>query len=57
LRLLSRGLSNKEIATELDVSETTTKWFVKNILEKLGVSDRTAAVTAAIERGILHTTP
>jgi len=56
LRLLSRGLSNKEIATELDVSETTTKWFVKNIFEKLGVSDRTAAVTAAIERGILHTT-
>jgi two-component system NarL family response regulator len=56
LRLLARGLSNKEIATELDVSETTTKWFVKNILEKLGVNDRTAAVTAAIERGILHTT-
>ena len=54
LKLLPRGLSNKEIAARLDVSETTAKWFVKNILQKLGVSDRTAAVTAALERGILH---
>jgi two-component system NarL family response regulator len=54
LRLLPRGLSNKEIAAQLDVSETTAKWFVKNILQKLGVNDRTAAVTAALERGILH---
>jgi two-component system, NarL family, response regulator len=54
LKLLPRGLSNKEIATQLDVSETTAKWFVKNILQKLGVNDRTAAVTTALERGILH---
>jgi DNA-binding NarL/FixJ family response regulator len=54
LRLLPRGLSNKEIAARLDVSETTAKWFVKNILQKLGVKDRTAAVTTALERGILH---
>lgn len=54
LRLLPRGLSNKEIAAQLEVSETTAKWFVKNILQKLGVNDRTAAVTAALERGILH---
>jgi two-component system, NarL family, response regulator len=54
LRLLARGLRNKEIAAELDVSETTVKWFVKNILEKLGANDRTAAVTTALERGILH---
>jgi DNA-binding NarL/FixJ family response regulator len=54
LRLLARGLRNKEIAAELDVSETTVKWFVKNILEKLGADDRTAAVTTALERGILH---
>jgi DNA-binding NarL/FixJ family response regulator len=54
LRLLARGLRNREIATELDVSETTAKWFVKNILEKLGANDRTAAVTIALERGILH---
>jgi DNA-binding NarL/FixJ family response regulator len=54
LRLLARGFSNKEIGTELHVSETTAKWFVKNILQKLGVSDRTAAVTTALARGILH---
>jgi DNA-binding NarL/FixJ family response regulator len=54
LRLLARGLTNKEIGATLTVSETTAKWFVKNILQKLGVSDRTAAVTAALERGILH---
>ena len=54
LKLLPRGLSNKEIAAQLDVTETTAKWFVKNILQKLGVNDRTAAVTTALERGILH---
>jgi DNA-binding NarL/FixJ family response regulator len=54
LRLLTRGLTNKEIAAELHVSATTATWFVKNILQKLGVSDRTAAVTTAFKRGILH---
>jgi two-component system, NarL family, response regulator len=54
LRLLTRGLTNIEIAAELHVSATTVKWFVKNILQKLGVKDRTAAVTMALERGILH---
>jgi DNA-binding NarL/FixJ family response regulator len=53
LRLLTRGLTNNEIAAELHVSGTTAKWFVKNILQKLGVSDRTAAVTTAFKRGIL----
>ena len=54
LRLLARGLTNKEIGLALTVSETTAKWFVKNILQKLGASDRTEAVTTAFERGILH---
>lgn len=54
LQLLTRGLTNNEIAAELHVSGTTAKWFVKNILQKLGVSDRTAAVTTAFRRGILH---
>lgn len=54
LRLLARGLTNREIAAELKISETTAKWFVKNILQELGVNDRTAAVTTALERGILH---
>jgi DNA-binding NarL/FixJ family response regulator len=54
LRLLARGLTNKEIGKALGVSEKTAKWFVKNILEKLGANDRTQAVTTAFERGILH---
>ncbi len=54
LQLLARGFSNNEIASELHVSGSTAKWFVKNILEKLGVRDRTAAVTTALDRGILH---
>ena len=54
LRLLARGLTNKEIGAELTVSETTAKWFVKNILQKLAAADRTEAVTTAFERGILH---
>jgi DNA-binding NarL/FixJ family response regulator len=54
LRLLARGFTNKEIGKALDVSEKTAKWFVKNILEKLGANDRTQAVTTAFERGILH---
>ena len=54
LRLLARGLTNKEIAAALSVSETTAKWFVKNILQKLAANDRTEAVTTAFERGILH---
>ena len=54
LRLLARGLSNHEIAAELHIGATTAKWFVKNIMLKLGVNDRTAAVTTALERGLLH---
>jgi DNA-binding NarL/FixJ family response regulator len=54
LRLLARGLTNKEIGAALTVSETTAKWFVKNILQKLAANDRTEAVTTAFERGILH---
>ena len=54
LRLMARGLTNKEIGNALTVSETTAKWFVKNILEKLGAHDRTQAVITAFERGILH---
>ncbi len=54
LRLLARGFTNREIADDLHVSATTAKWFVKNIFEKLGVNDRTAAVTTALTRGILR---
>jgi two-component system NarL family response regulator len=54
LRLIVRGKSNKEIAAALFVTEGTIKIHVNNLLGKLGVSDRTQAVTAALQRGIVH---
>lgn len=48
------GKSNKEIAYDLNVSENTVKMHVKNVFEKLGVSDRTSAVTSAIKRGLVR---
>lgn len=54
LRLLIKGLSNKEIGGVLGASEFTAKFHVKNILAKLQVSDRTEAATAAFQRGIIY---
>lgn len=54
LRLIVKGKSNKEIAAALFVTEGTVKIHVNNLLSKLGVSDRTQAVTAALQRGIVH---
>jgi two-component system NarL family response regulator len=53
LRLVARGLSNREIGAALFVSEETIKNHVKHIFAKLGVSDRTEAVLLALQRGIL----
>lgn len=54
LTLIVGGRSNREIATELDISEATVKCHVTAILGRLGVSDRTQAAVAAIQRGIVH---
>lgn len=54
LQKIVAGRSNKEIAYELDVSENTVKTHVKNVFEKLGVSDRTSAATLAIRRGLVR---
>jgi len=54
LRLVAKGRTNLEIAQELQITRGTAKWFVSSILSKLGVDDRTEAVTMALERGILH---
>jgi DNA-binding NarL/FixJ family response regulator len=54
LQYLARGLANKEIAEVLSISEHTAKDHTKSILGKLRVADRTEAVTAAIQRGIIH---
>ena len=51
---LAKGLANKEIADVLNISEHTVKDHLKSILAKLRVADRTEAVTAAIQRGIIH---
>jgi DNA-binding NarL/FixJ family response regulator len=53
LRLIARGNANKAIAGQLSITEETVKGHVKNILAKLGASDRTHAVTIALKRGII----
>jgi DNA-binding NarL/FixJ family response regulator len=53
LRLVARGRTNAEIGRELFISEATVKTHLLRTFGKLGVSDRTAAVTSALERGIL----
>ncbi len=54
LELISRGMRNKLIATELGITETTVAVHIKNIFAKLKVNERTAAVHVAIRRGIVH---
>jgi DNA-binding NarL/FixJ family response regulator len=53
LRLIATGNANKDIARKLSLSEETVKGHVKNILAKLGVRDRTHAVTIGLKRGII----
>jgi len=54
LRLIAGGNANKEIAAQLSVSEETVKGQVRNILSKLGASDRTDAAMIGIKRGIIE---
>jgi DNA-binding NarL/FixJ family response regulator len=54
LKYVGKGMANKEIAHHLGTASGTVKMHVQNILAKLGASDRTHAVTIALERGILH---
>jgi len=53
LRLIAGGNANKEIAARLSITEETVKGHVKNILAKLGASDRTHAVTIGLKRGFI----
>lgn len=52
--LVARGASNREIARDLRISEATVKTHLIHIFEKLGVGDRTSAVTSALERGLIQ---
>ncbi len=54
LRLITRGRGNRDIGSELRVTEGTVKVHVYNILTKLGVGSRTEAVTQALRRGIVR---
>ncbi len=54
LQELAKGLANKQIASVMNISQHTTKGYLKNILTKLHVADRTEAVTVAIQRGLIH---
>ena len=53
LEQIVHGKSNKEIATELEITEATVKTHINSLLGKLGVTDRTQAATAAIQRGLV----
>jgi DNA-binding NarL/FixJ family response regulator len=54
LRQVANGIRNREIGKRLFISEETVKVHMKHIMEKLGASDRTQAVTIAVRRGIMQ---
>ena len=54
LRLVSQGTNNRGIADKLWISEATVKSHLNRTFDKLGVADRTSAVTAALKRGIIR---
>ena len=54
LKLLAQGMRNKEIGAHLGITEETTHGYIKSMFAKLKVQDRTAAVTVALRRGIIH---
>ena len=53
LKMVAKGMANKEIAAALNITEVTVKLHVSHVLEKLNVKDRTEAATAALKRGII----
>nr|BFF10508.1 hypothetical protein GCM10025699_18110 [Microbacterium flavescens] len=54
LRLVATGHSNKQVAVALGIGESTVKTHLLKVFDKLGVADRTRAVTLAMERGLLR---
>lgn len=53
LVLMCRGMQNKEIARELNITVKTVEYHIANILGKLGAANRTEAVVTALEQGLL----
>ena len=54
LCLMAKGAANKEISAELKIAQSTVKTHITNIFQKLGVNDRTEAVTQALKKGIIR---
>jgi DNA-binding NarL/FixJ family response regulator len=54
LCLMAKGAANKEISAQLGIAQSTVKTHISNIFQKLGVNDRTEAVTQAIKKGIIR---
>jgi DNA-binding NarL/FixJ family response regulator len=54
LCLVAKGAANKEISAELNIAQSTVKTHITNIFQKLGVNDRTEAVTQALKKGIIR---
>jgi DNA-binding NarL/FixJ family response regulator len=54
LELVTKGMRNKEIGAQLDISEDTVAVHLRNTFAKLKVNERTTAVTVALRRGIIH---
>jgi DNA-binding NarL/FixJ family response regulator len=54
LRLTAKGLRNRDIGRVIGRTEETVKVHLKHIMAKLGVEDRTEAVTLGLQRGIIH---
>lgn len=53
LNLMARGKNNQEVSVALSISESTVKFHTKNIMSKLGASDRAQAIITALKRGVI----
>jgi DNA-binding NarL/FixJ family response regulator len=54
LQLMAKGAANKEIGAALHISQSTVKTHISSIFQKMGVNDRTSAVTEALKKGIIN---
>lgn len=54
LQLIAAGKSNKEIGSQLSITEGTVKVHISNLMSKLGVNDRTQAVIEGLRKGLIH---